>query len=119
MLASAGGWLWVADSGGRQVEPINVHEPIVWTAADADESAPGQRAAVSVSDPVLSLAAVPGAVFALTRTPAGGTQLSQIISRAGTETVPGTSSRAPRAPDRDLPPTAGSCARWCAVRSCT
>ena len=84
VLASAGGWLWVADSGGRQVEPINVHEPKLWTAADLSV-VPRQRQAVGVSDPVLSLAAVPGAVWALTETPAGGTQLSQIVSRVGTE----------------------------------
>ena len=84
VLASAGGWLWVADSGGREVEPINVHEPTIWSPTELS-LAPGQRPAVGVSDPILSLAAVPGAVWALTTTPSGGTQLSQIISRAGTE----------------------------------
>lgn len=96
LISSAGGWLWAAVSGGRQIEPINVHEPIVWTAATLTNQAV-QRAAVTVSEPVISLAAVPGGVFALTRTPSGGTQLSQIITRTGTETarVVLTTSRAP------------------------
>jgi len=84
VLASAGGWLWIADARGTQVEPINVHEPTLWTKAELG-LAPVQRAAVSVSDPIVSLAAVPGAVWALTKTPSGGTQLSQIVSRAGKE----------------------------------
>lgn len=84
LLASAGGWLWTADSRGRLVEPINVHEPKLWTAAELAMT-PDQRAPVSVSDPILSLAAVPGAVWALTVTPSGGTQLTQIISRPGKE----------------------------------
>ncbi len=96
VLASAGGWLWVADSRGRQIEPINVHEPKVWTAAEL-ATAPVQRAAVAVANPIVGLAAVPGAVWALTRSSSGGTQLAQIIARSGTEyaSVPFTSPRAP------------------------
>jgi hypothetical protein len=85
VIASGGGWLWVADARGQQVQPINVHEPTRWTATQLTR-APAQRAAVSVSDPILSLAGVPGAVWALTTTPTGGTQLSQIFSRPGKET---------------------------------
>jgi hypothetical protein len=96
LIASAGGWLWTVVSGGRQVEPINVHEPTIWTAAQLTMT-PVQRAPVTVNAPILSLAAVPGGVWALTRTPTGGAQLSQIIARSGTETarVVLTTSRAP------------------------
>jgi len=84
LLASAGGWLWVADARGRLVEPINVHEPTVWTTTQLN-AIPVQRAAVAVTNPIVSLAAVPGAVWALTKTPVGGTVLAQIIARTGTE----------------------------------
>ncbi len=96
VLASAGGWLWVADSRGREIEPINVHEPKVWTAAQLT-TAPVQRAAVAVPNPILGLAAVPGAVWALTTSSAGGTQLARIIARAGTESARVLFS-SPRAP---------------------
>jgi hypothetical protein len=96
VLASAGGWLWTAVSGGRQIEPINVHEPKVWTVAELPLT-PTQRAPVSINAPILGLAAVPGGVWALTRTPTGGTQLSQIIARPAKEwaKVALTTSRAP------------------------
>ncbi len=96
LIASAGGWLWAAVAGGRQIEPINVHEPTVWTAAELSIQ-PIQRAAVTVTEPILGLAAVPGGVWALTRTPTGGTQLSEIFSRPGKEwaTAVLATSRAP------------------------
>jgi len=96
LIASAGGWLWTAVADGRQIEPLNVHEPTVWTAAEL-AAEPVQRAPVTVNAQILGLAAVPGGVWALTRTPSGGTQLAQIVARTGTETarVALTTARAP------------------------
>jgi hypothetical protein len=96
VIAGYGAWLWAGVSGGREIRPIDVHEPHVW-APTALGMTPVLRPRVALPDPLVGLAATPASAWALLRTPAGGSELAVIRVRGTVRraTVVASSPRAP------------------------
>jgi hypothetical protein len=80
MLASSGAWLWVADSGTRDIVPIDVREHRVRRGVRRT-TAPQFGASIDLPGDLLGMAAVPDGLWLVSRTPTGGAQVSVIAVR--------------------------------------
>jgi hypothetical protein len=96
LVTVAGPWMWAVVAGGRAVRPIEVAEPVaVGSVVPAPRAKVG--ALVPVPDPIVGIAAMPGGVWVLMRTPGGGAEIAK-IRVAGPKTHAQVITRTARTP---------------------